>query len=53
MTRDEYEAQLRRLDDDIKAAYDTFNRARDHWDGLCEERLALSYAWRQQHRAPQ
>ena len=47
MTRDEYEAQLRRLDDDIKAAYATFQRARRQWDRLCEERRELDWRWRQ------
>ena len=48
MTRDEFEAQLRRLNDDIDAAYATLQRARQQWDRLCEERLDLKCRWREQ-----
>jgi len=51
MTRDEYEEQKRRLDDDIEAAYATFNRARDHWDELSKERRELHWQWRRQQQA--
>jgi hypothetical protein len=50
VTRDEYEARCRRLTDDIDAAYAAFNRARDHWDALCLERLRLSWQWQEQCR---
>nr|WP_187279178.1 hypothetical protein [Streptomyces lavendulae] len=50
MNRDEYEAQLRRLTDDIDAAYATLQRARQQWERLCEERLELKYGWRQHPR---
>lgn len=50
MTREEYEAQLRRLNTEITAAYAAFNRARDHWDGLCQARRDLHRRWRQQNK---
>jgi hypothetical protein len=54
VTREEFEAQDRRLGDDIAAARQTLNRARDNWDRLCEEHLKLRCDWRDQNRkAPQ
>ncbi|NUR02478.1 MAG: hypothetical protein HOY79_39875 [Streptomyces sp.] len=50
MTREEYEAQLRRLNTEITAAYAAFNQARDHWDGLCKARRDLHWRWRQQNK---
>lgn len=50
MTRDEYEAQLRRLNAEITAAYAAFNQARDHWDGRCQARRDLHLRWRLQNK---
>jgi hypothetical protein len=50
VTREEFEAQDRRLTDDIAAARKAFDRARDTWDRLCEERLKLRCDWRDQNR---
>lgn len=52
MTRDEYEAQERRLNDDIEAARQTLNRARTNFDRLCDELRALRQEWREQPPRP-
>ena len=51
MNHDEYEAQLQRLTDEMEAAHATIQRARRQWYQLCEERLKLSWKWRQQNGA--
>ncbi|MFJ6566627.1 hypothetical protein ACIQNU_04355 [Streptomyces sp. NPDC091292] len=49
MTQEEFEARDRRLAADVDAAYQAFNRARDLWDSLSQERRELRHQWRQQH----
>ena len=50
VTREEFEAQDNRLVEEIAVARTEFDRARDLWDRLCEERLTLRCDWRDQNR---
>jgi hypothetical protein len=50
VTRDEYEAQQRRLAADAEAARRTYIRAKDLYDRLCDEQRDLRIAWQEQQR---
>lgn len=48
MSPDEYEAQRQRLSADIEAARQALNRARGHYDRLCDELRELNYQQRKE-----
>ncbi|MGE7437551.1 hypothetical protein [Kitasatospora sp. NPDC001175] len=48
LTHAEFDARESRLRLDIEDARKELNRARSHWDRLCEELRELRYARRQQ-----
>lgn len=50
VTRDEYEAQQRRVAADTEAARQTYIRAKALYDRLCDEQRDLRIAWREQQR---
>ncbi|MFD3999797.1 BAR domain-containing protein [Streptomyces rubiginosohelvolus] len=49
-TREEYEAQYRRLEAEAADARETLNRARATYDGICEELRNLRIDWTEQQR---
>ncbi|MFJ6729385.1 hypothetical protein ACIQPQ_31235 [Streptomyces sp. NPDC091281] len=50
MTRDEYEAQRRRLEADAEDARNTLNRARVTYDTICNQLRALRIEWNEQEK---
>lgn len=46
MTREEYEEQMRRLKADAEDARKAYVRAKQVFDGICEEMQTLRITWR-------
>jgi hypothetical protein len=51
MTEEEYEAQMRRLKADAEDARKAYVRAKQVFDGICEEMQTLRIAFREQREA--
>ncbi|RSS43843.1 hypothetical protein [Streptomyces sp. WAC08241] len=47
----EYEAQMRRLEEDAESARQAYIRAKTNYDRLCDDMRDLRIAWRDQQKA--